>query len=233
MKRCGLCARVTGAAARNLFYESGPPRAAKGNAGDSGRIVRCEIRPRSLLVRRNFIRHVLLAAAVLTLSAAAWGKVFLTQEEALKLAFPGASVERRTVFLTEAEVAEATRLSGGPRPSALAVAYVATKDGRLVGTAYFDTHIVRTQAETLMVVVGPAGAIARIEVLSFSEPEEYMPREHWYGQFPGKALDDELAIKRGIRPVSGATLTARATTEAARRVLAIHRVLVRRGSKAA
>jgi electron transport complex protein RnfG len=178
-------------------------------------------------------RSLLLAGAILAVSAAASGKVFLTQEEALKLAFAGASVERRADFLTEAEVAEAARLSGGPRPSALAVAYVATREGRLVGTAYFDTHVVRTQAETLMVVVGPAGAIARIEVLSFSEPEEYMPREHWYAQFPGKALDDELAVKRGVRPVSGATLTARATTEAARRVLAVHRVLARRGPKAA
>jgi hypothetical protein len=128
-------------------------------------------------------------------------------------------------------VAEAARLSGGPRPSALAAAYVASKDGKLVGTAYFDTHLVRTLAETLMVVVSPAGTIARIEVLSFSEPEEYLPREHWYAQFPGKALDDELSTKRGIRAVSGATLTARATTEAARRVLALHQVVSRRAPK--
>ncbi len=160
-------------------------------------------------------------------------KVFLTQEEALRLAFPGAAVERRSVFLTEAEVGEITRLSGGPRPSALVVAYVATKGGRPAGTAYFDTHLVRTLPETLMVVVSPAGTIARIEVLSFSEPEDYLPREHWYAQFPGKALDEELSVKRGIRPVSGATLTARATTEAARRVLALHRVLSRRVHKAA
>jgi hypothetical protein len=160
-------------------------------------------------------------------------KVFLTQDEALKLAFPGAAIERRTVFLTEGEVQETAALSGGPRPSALAVAYVATKDGRLAGTAYFDTHVVRTQPETLMIVVTPEGTIARIEVLSFSEPEEYLPREHWYAQFPGRALDDELTLKRGVRPVSGATLTARATTEAARRVLALHRVLERRAKKAA
>jgi electron transport complex protein RnfG len=174
-----------------------------------------------------------LALALVLLSPASPGlaKVFLTQEEALKLAFAGATVERRSVFLTEAEVSEAARLSGGPRPSALVAAYVATKDGRLAGTAYFDTHVVRTLAETLMVVVSPAGTIARIEILSFSEPEEYLPREHWYAQFPGKALDDELSVKRGIRAVSGATLTARATTEAARRVLALHQVVARRFRK--
>ncbi len=179
------------------------------------------------------MRKTRLALALVLLGPASPGlaKVFLTQEEALKLAFPGASVERRTAFLTEAESKDVAALSGGPAPSALAVAYVATKDGRLAGTAYFDTHVVRTLPETLMVVVTPAGTIGRVEVLSFSEPEDYLPREHWYAQFPGRALDEELSLKRGIRPVSGATLTARATAEAARRVLALHRVLSRRGQK--
>jgi hypothetical protein len=162
----------------------------------------------------------LLAAAALD------AKVFLTREEALKLAFPGATVERRTAYLTEAQQMTAKNLSGDEElPSALASYDVGTKDGRAVGTAYFDTHTVRTMDETIMVVVDPAGAIARIEVLAFSEPEEYLPKRHWYEQFEGKPLDDELSMKRGIRAVTGATLTARATTDAARRVLALHRVL--------
>ena len=177
------------------------------------------------------MRFVVAAAALLA-AATASAKVFVSQEEALKLAFPGAVVERRTVYLTEAEQKEVATLSGGSRPSALAVAYVATKDGRLVGTAYFDTHVVRTQPETLMVAVDPAGAVARLEVLSFSEPEEYMPRPHWYAQFSGRPLTEELAIRRGIRAISGATLTARATTEAARRVLALHQVIQKREGRA-
>lgn len=51
-----------------------------------------------------------------------------------------------------------------------------------------------------------------------------MPREEWYHQCDGEDLDDDLSLKRDIRPVTGATLTARATTEAVRRVLAIHQV---------
>jgi hypothetical protein len=155
------------------------------------------------------------------------GKVFLTQEEALRLAFPaGTRIDRRTAFLTPTQQAAAAKLAGAPKlPSALVTAYVGVRDGREVGTAYFDTHIVRTEPETLMVLVDPAGAVSRIEVLSFSEPEEYLPREHWYGQFPGHKLDDELAVQRAIRPVAGATLTVRATMDAVRRVLAIHQVL--------
>ncbi len=165
-------------------------------------------------------------AAFCAAAAAADAKVFLTREEALKLAFPGAPIEARTAFLTAAQQQAARKLSGDEEPpSALATYYTGTKDGKLLGTAYFDTHTVRTMPETIMVVVDPTGAIARIEVLSFSEPEEYLPKAHWYEQFQGKPLDDELSLKRAIRPVTGATLTARATTEAARRVLALHRVL--------
>jgi Na+-translocating ferredoxin:NAD+ oxidoreductase RnfG subunit len=176
---------------------------------------------------RLLVTGRLAAGAVALLAAAALdAKVFLTQEEALKLAFPGASIERRTAYLTEAQQKEVKRLSGDEElPSALVTYYMGRKDGRTTGTAYFDTHVVRTMPETVMVVVDPEGRVSRIEVLSFSEPEEYLPRPHWYEQFQGKPLDDELSLKRGVRAVTGATLTARATTAAARRVLAVDRVL--------
>ena len=174
----------------------------------------------------------MVVAAGMLAAAAIFAKVFLTQEEALKLAFPGATIERRTAYLTEAQQKQAQKLSGDSElPSALAGYFVATKDGHTVGTAYFDTHTVRTMPETIMVAVDPSGAILRIEVLSFSEPEEYLPRAHWYEQFQGKPLDSELSLKRGIRPVTGATLTANATTDAARRVLALDAVLRQSPSK--
>jgi hypothetical protein len=67
--------------------------------------------------------------------------------------------------------------------------------------------------------------VRRIEVLAFREPEDYLPRAAWYGQFLDRELGDGLALKRDIRGVAGATLTARATTDAVRRVLALHRVI--------
>jgi electron transport complex protein RnfG len=177
-------------------------------------------------VNRSRLGSGLLVAAGILTAATLPAKILLTQEEALKLAFPGATVEHRTAFLTLAQQKDARKLSGDDDlPAALVNFYVATRDGKEVGTAYFDTHVVRTMPETIMVVVGPSGDVARIEVLSFQEPEEYLPRPRWYAQFSGKVLDDDLSMKRAIRPVTGATLTARATTDAARRVLALHRVL--------
>jgi hypothetical protein len=170
-----------------------------------------------------------LVALPLAVVAAAGARVFVTVDEALALAFPGATIERGTAYLTEVEVARARELAGSDdTPPAIVHPYRASLDGRPVGTAYFDAHVVRTLQETVMVVVRSDGTVGRVEVLSFDEPPDYLPREAWYRQFDGRELDAELELRRAIRPVAGATLTARATTDAVRRALALHRVLAER-----
>ncbi len=182
----------------------------------------------------RIVRRISLPTCVLLVliaaPAPASARVLLTVDEALELAFPGCRVERTTVYLTEEQLARARELAGGDVESALVHPYVARcrdgeggRDGG--GVAYFDSHRVRTLPETLMVVVGPEDEVARVEVLSFLEPPDYIPREAWYDQFLGRELGPELELKRSIRPVTGATLTARATTDAVRRVLAVHRVV--------
>ena len=143
-------------------------------------------------------------------------------------AFPNCDVERETIFLTEEELSAAAELAGETVERPLTVRYVADCEGDLGGTAYFDVHRVRTLEETLLVVVSPAGTVHRIEVVAFNEPLDYLPREGWYRQFDGRPLDNDLELDRAIRSVTGATLTAVATTAATRRMLAVHRVIERR-----
>ena len=166
----------------------------------------------------------LACALLLCASPSSADETLLTKEEALELAFKDCKVSRSTVTLTKEQKARVKELTGAAPSKSLVYPYVATKDGKIVGTAYFDVHKVRTLREVLMVVVDPKGKISRIEVLAFGEPKEYMPRASWYAQFVGKGLDETLSLKKGIKKVTGATLTARATTDAARRVLAIHQV---------
>lgn len=163
--------------------------------------------------------------------ASSSGKVFLTKQEALTLAFQGCEVKRSTVALKPEHKLRVGKLAGSKFSKGLVFPYVATRAGKLVGTAYFDVHRVRTLRETVMIVVDPQNRIQRIEILAFGEPQQYKPRAKWYAQFVGHALDKQLSLKHGIKGVTGATLTARATTSAARRVLAVHRVLgeIRRG----
>ncbi len=153
--------------------------------------------------------------------------VLLSQEEALSLAFPGAGVERRTAYLDSAQMDEVQRLAGPGVEAVRAMVpyYVATREEEPVGVAYFDTRRVRTEAATVMYVVDPAGRLARVEVVAFNEPREYLPRSAWLEQFTGRSLDRELALKRGIRGMTGASLTARTVTSGARRILAVHAVI--------
>ena len=167
----------------------------------------------------------LLAGAASASPNSSGGKVFLTRDEALELAFGDATVEHETHYLTDEQRRRATELAGFDVDEKIAHAWVARKEGKVVGTAWFDVRQVRTKKQSLMVVVDPEGRIARIELLAFAEPLDYVPRDTWYAQFLDCKLDAELSLKRKIRGVTGATLTARATTDAARRVLALHAVV--------
>ena len=76
-----------------------------------------------------------------------------------------------------------------------------------------------------MVVVSPEARVERVDVLKFLEPPEYRAPDGWIDQLEGRPLDDELSLRGAVRNLTGATLTARALTRAARRVLALHGVI--------
>ena len=169
---------------------------------------------------------------MLLVGGTAQSTVLITVEEALEQAFPGSTTDRQTLFLSDEQREAVERESGAEVTSALATRYEARDEkGTVIGWAYLDTHRVRTLPETLMIVLDGDGTVKRVEVVTFREPLEYMPREGWYGQYEGQQLDQDLALKRDIRPVTGATLTARATTAAVRRILAIHEVASEEGEQ--
>ncbi len=179
-------------------------------------------------------RSLSLVLVVFALVAPAAGaKTFLTQEQALARAFPkGTQVVREAFFLSAPQVAEVRERSDGEFDQELAIRYVGLHGGAIVGYAYFDAHRVRTLPETIMVVVTPAGVLERVEILSFAEPEDYLPRPRWLEQFRGRRLDGELTLRGAIRPITGASLSGRAIVNASRRILALHQALPpRKGGK--
>ena len=169
--------------------------------------------------RLHILKSAALAAAVLLAGTAAHARVLLSQKDALALAFPGGTFERKTAFLTDAQAAAAEKAAKAKLESKVWTYYVAGSTA-----AYFESHPVRTMNETVMVVVRE-GKVAFVEILSFSEPEDYMASKRWLAQLEGRPLDDELALRRGLRGITGATLTAEAVSRAVRRVLAVHEVI--------
>jgi hypothetical protein len=165
------------------------------------------------------------AITVLLAVAGAAAAADITREEALALAFPGAQVRAEQVFMTAEQQKRAADRAGVEVPSALVARYVATKDGQVIGRGYVDTSTVRTKKETLMISLDATGRVKRIDVTAFLEPVEYRAPDAWLRQYRERQLNDELGLNRAIRPIAGATLTARAVNEAVRRVLAIDEVL--------
>jgi FMN-binding protein len=167
-----------------------------------------------------------IALAIAFVALAAHARVFMTQQEALAAAFPaGAKVTRQTFFLTKQQIDDAQRESGVRFDQQLVIRYMGTTGDKTAGFAYFDTHRVRTEPETVMVVVTPDGRIDRIDILSFEEPTDYFPKKRWVDQILGRKLDNELSLNKAIRPLSGASLTGQAIVNASRKILALHHVI--------
>jgi len=167
-------------------------------------------------------------AAVMVVGARLSPAQTLTQDEALRLAFPAPlTIERRTAYLDGAQLAKARQLAGEKVDVAQRVVtyYAAVRNGAVTGVAYFDAHRVRTLTEVVMVQVAPGDIVQRVEILKFLEPPEYRASKPWLGQFNGKRLTESLSLKRDIANMTGATITSNAVTNAVRRVLALHQVI--------
>ena len=156
--------------------------------------------------------------------------VLYAKNEALQLIFPEAdSIKPQAVFLTAAQAARIEELARSPLESQLLTVHVGRKGDETLGFAFLDIHVVRTQPEALFVVLTPQGDVDSVLIVAFHEPLEYMPSERWQAQFPGKTLTPDLQVKRGIAPISGATLSAHAMTDAVRRALAVFQVVLQKG----
>lgn len=170
--------------------------------------------------RLHFLAAALVQAAPLAGAARTEARLLVSQKDALAIAFPGAAPERRTAFLTDAQAKAAEDSAQSRLESKVWTYYVSGST-----TAYFESHPVRTMNETIMVVVGDGGKVRFVEILSFAEPDEFLASKRWLVQFEGKPLNEDLAPRRALRNIAGATLTAEAVSRGVRRALAVHRVL--------
>ena len=165
------------------------------------------------------------AMAALVMLAAGPAVAQISREKALDAVYPGAAIRAEQIFLTPAQQKQVLIRSDADVPTIHYARYVATRDGKVVGYAYIDTHTVRTKRESLLISLDERGQVLRVDVTAFFEPPEYKASDAWLRQYRDRTLTDDVAVNRAIRPIAGATLTARATNDAVRRVLAIDEVL--------
>ncbi len=176
--------------------------------------------------RRSIARGAAWLACLALAHAPAAGKTYESRAAALQRVFGSdCEIERRTVFLTESQIEAVQKAAAARVEHARVTFHEAHRDGELLGRAYLDTHRVRSLYETILVVVGPDGRTRNVDILAFHEPEDYLPPSRWLRTLENRTLSPRLRPGDEVDAISGATLSARAATEAVRRALALDRVV--------
>jgi len=165
---------------------------------------------------------LLVAAGTLILDAIeARAEVYHSRESAIELAFPDAdSVTTRTLTLSTADASDIASRAGVLIDSRLVRVYQAWSGGSISARGIINTHNVRSLPETLFVVVDPQHQVQAVHLLAFHEPVQYSATQKWFSQFEERGLDSDMAVRRGIAGIAGATMTSNAITAAVRRCLA-------------
>lgn len=171
------------------------------------------------------IRHrlgqflVALGGAALVAHVTLEARVFTSVEKVIGESFPGASVETVRFHLTRSEQTEMQKRTGSKDEGRLYTLYLARKNDRIAGLGLFDTRIVRTKDQTLFVALAADGKVARIEIVSFFEPEEYLAPARWLRLWNGR--DDRRPNLPGkdLPGISGATMSAAAVSRSVRKTM--------------
>lgn len=145
-------------------------------------------------------------------------------EDYIKRGFADCKLDKDNLFLEKSQLKHAQKLSKTTGHNALGLRFKITCKNKQPIFAYIDSHIVRTLNETLVVYI-QGESILKTEIFHFLEPQEYKPPKLWLKQFEGKKLNDELKVYGEIDGLSGSTLSVRAVTYSARRMLALHQAL--------
>jgi Na+-translocating ferredoxin:NAD+ oxidoreductase RnfG subunit len=172
------------------------------------------------------LRWVLIVGVCL-LPAQVLATVYYSKDEAFELAFgKDAVVESIPVFLTDEQVGKIEKTARVKVDSKLVTFYEGKHGDRTLGYAAIESHVVRSQQETLLIVLSPSGELTRIEVLAFHEPPEYQSPVRWLQRLYRRTVAD-LVLNQGIDGIAGATLSSRAVLDGTRKVMAIYQLALK------
>lgn len=166
----------------------------------------------------------------LGLSGPLSAEVYYSKEEAFELAFgKEAEIENLSLFPTEEQVVAVEKLAQVKLDGQFFTFYEGKRKGQTLGYAAIESHTVRTQPETLLIVLSPKGELVKSEILAFHEPPEYKPAAGWLERLYRRPVSD-LRLNQGVDAISGATLSSRASLDGIRKTLAIYQVMIGAGA---
>ncbi|MEW6776218.1 MAG: FMN-binding protein [Bdellovibrionota bacterium] len=149
----------------------------------------------------------------LAFAAKAGAITYLSQEEALALAFPEGSEARPVTLLLDAAGRERyfEALDVRPPEGEKYEAWEGIKDGVHQGYAFILTEKSRYRPITFLVAVDPEGKVRRVDVMVYREPRGGEVRQQKFlDQYKGQ--DGGVQLGRDLVSISGATVSAQVMT---------------------
>jgi Na+-translocating ferredoxin:NAD+ oxidoreductase RnfG subunit len=174
------------------------------------------------MIYGRFFRILLVLFLILFPASKSMARVYLTQEQALKMVFDrGETVTEEFVQITP-DLAKIIKERGrSPLPFSSKTVYIGKQGNEVLGYAIIDNVKGKSRPITYMALIGPGGRVKRVEILAYRESHGGEIRyPSFLKQFVGKSISDPLRNKRDIRNISGATISCRAITDGVRRLLA-------------
>ena len=161
-----------------------------------------------------------LAAGVVPLVA--YSQIYLTEEQAHQLMFPGDKFTRHMIALSDEEIKLIEKKSDERvRNRQLIVWVSAAKNAILV-----DQVLGKHEFITLAVGIEKSKTVKDIEILEYRETYGYQVREEkWRQQFVGKSSTAPLKVGQDIINISGATLSSTHVTAGVRRLVQTYEIV--------
>jgi len=177
----------------------------------------------------------LLAApsVVLVAPAPVWGgQAYLHEADAARAIFPESTGSaRRQIDLSDAEVAALSKAMGR-RVDARSYPYLEVRSEKgTLGFIFMLDVIGESLPITFAIGVTVDGALQDVQVRVFREPQgEAIQEKRFRRQFVGKHSKDPITLDKDIDAISGATISSRSATFAARKGLLLAEVVRGRAS---
>jgi len=151
-----------------------------------------------------------------------FAKEGISLDEIFKSTFSSnVTVGQKTITLSKAQMKALQKKAKAKVDSNIIRYYVVKNEKKVVGYGVLVVQRIRTKKAAILYLIDKDEKIKNIEIIAFHEPSEYKPYSTWKNSFKDKALKDDLRAGYGIPTISGATLSARAISDASRIALTI------------
>lgn len=171
----------------------------------------------------------LVPAAIFAAAPQCMAAKYMNVQQARVLIFPSADeYVAKPVQLTAVQMQEIDKLSGVPGRTEQVYVWQAMTKGKAIGWFFVDQVIGKHELITYALGINADGSIRQFEVIEYLEVYGSQVRyPNWREQFVGKTVESPLQVDSDISNISGATLSARHVTDGIRRLLFVHKAVLR------